>query len=317
MRNPPLDYSTMLVHYTKRALTNQNDALRAMTGIIRRFAEVMKCQFLEGLPTASFDRFIVFHAFDSILYRRSSFPSYSWTGWRGAIDVDINPLVIFGYESDESGDSDGNNWLRNRTWIVWYKRSPAGVTSLVWDPAANDAFPSRDINYLGYRDRRLFSDTRQIGKNLNTRRTNPTEDVSFSQAIPAYPLLQFWTLSVFYTLTDIDVFEATGYFADRSNAICGFVWLDGFKETTFFEAKGPFEAILLSESYRFRFSEQLNRRLKNDHYPKKAGQWRYYNVLLLEWQGGIAERRGFGHICQEAVERSLAPGPTWKEIFLA
>ena len=44
--------------------------------------------------------------------------------------------------------------------------------------------------------------------------------------------------------------------------------------------------------------------------------YKYYNVLLLEWDRGIAERRGFGVISQNAVENSLA-GPIWKEIFLA
>ena len=32
---------------------------------------------------------------------------------------------------------------------------------------------------------------------------------------------------------------------------------------------------------------------------------------------GIAERRGIGTIFKRAIESSLAPGPVWKEIFLA
>ena len=124
MKEPIFDYSTMLFYYTKRALTDQNDAPRAMAGIIRRFTEVMKCRFLEGLLTALFDRFIIFRAFKNTLHRRSSFLSYSWTGWRGSIDVDLNPGV-----TDDR--SDVNNWLRERTWIIWYKRSPSGVTNLV------------------------------------------------------------------------------------------------------------------------------------------------------------------------------------------
>jgi len=303
------DYNIMLFYYTKRALTNQNDALRAMAGVIRRYIEAMKCRFLGGLPTASFDRFIIFNAFGNTLHRRPYFPSYSWAGWRGAIKVVDCP----GMDSD---DSDGNDWLRKRTWIIWYKRNPSGVTNLVWDPDANESFPSRDMEYVGYRDRRLFSDGRPAFKQLNTKRTAPTEDVSFSRAVPAYPLLQFWTLSVFYTLTDIDVFAATGYLVDRNNTKCGFVWLDGFEETTFFESKGSFHVILLSESDRNPHSVDLDRQ-SNDRYPEKADQWRYYYVLLLEWQGGIAERRGFGVIFQGAVEDSLSPGPLWTEIFLA
>jgi len=249
METPVFDYGTMLLYYTQRALTNQNDAPRAMTGIIRRFAEVMKCRFLEGLPTALLNRFIIFHAFGSTL-RRTSFPSYSWTGWQESITMDLNRV-----SSDDNSKS--NDWLMKRTWIIWHKRSPSGITNLVWDPGASDSFSSPDATYLGYRDRELFSDRRRISKQLTTRRTMPTQEVSFSRAVPAYLVLLFWTLSVFYTLADINVFEATGYFADLNNAKCGFAWLDGFEEMTFFESKGPFEVILLSESLTHNISKVL------------------------------------------------------------
>lgn len=311
MKDPTWDYAIFLFYYSKRALTNQNDALRAMAGIIRRFTEAMKCRFLGGLPTASFDRFIIFYAFGNSLHRRANFPSYSWAGWRGAINVVDCP----GRDSD---DSDGNGWLRNRTWIIWYKRNPSGITSLVWDPIANESFPSWDMEYLGYRDRRPFFDGRPAFEQLNIKRTAPTEDVSFSRTVPTYPILQFWTLSVFYKIKNIDVFAATSYLVDRNKNKCGFVWLDGFEETTFFESDGPFNFILLSESDKNPHSMDLDDEFEsNGRYPRKVDQWRYYHILLLEWEGGIAERRGFGVIFQDAVAASLSPGPLWSEIFLA
>ena len=309
MKAPVCDYGTMLMYYSERALTDQNDAPRAMAGIIRRFTEVMKCRFLEGLPTALLDLFIIFHAFHSTLRRRSSFPSYSWTGWQGSIIADLSYL-------DLDNNSRLNDWFLKRTWIIWHKRSPSGITNLVWDPGASDSFHSPDTKHWGYRHKRLFSDHRRISKQLNTRRKIPTEEVSFSRVVPAYPILQFWTVSVFYTITDIDVFEATGYLADLNNAKCGFAWLDSFEETTFFESKGPFEVILLSEACAHDAYQKFDGDFNLD-YPEVINQWRYYNILLLEWQGGIAERRGFGVIFQGAVDNSLAPGPVWKEIFLA
>jgi len=209
-----------------------------------------------------------------------------------------------------SGDASFNHWFGKRRWIIWYKRSPSGITNLVWDPAANECFPSQDVAYLGYRDSCFISNGCRISKQVDRRRTMPTEAVSFSRMVPAYSLLQFWTLSVFYTLTDINVFEATSYLTDLNNAKCGFASLDGFEETTFFESKGPFEVILLSESNRHGFSEEIASHFNG--YPKVVDQWTYYNVLLLEWRGGMAERRGFGHICQAAVENSLAPAPSGK-----
>lgn len=310
MAYPIFDYASMLFYYTKRALTSQNDAPRAMAGIIRRFTEAMKCQFFQGLPTAMFDRFLTFHAYGCALHRRTSFPSYSWMGWRGAIDVDLT------YGPDK--DTDNNDWLEKRTWIIWYKRSPSGITNLVWDPDANEFFPSRDMEYIGYRNRRPFADGRRLTGNRDTRRTMPTEDVSFSRTVPLYPILQFWTMSLFYNISDIDVFMATGHLADSNNNKCGRVWLDGFEETTYFESQGPFEVILLSESYSHSFTRKLETHPQRS-YNRVTGEgcWTYYYVLILEWQGGIAERRGFGFLYQSAVGSSLAPGPVWKEIFLA
>jgi hypothetical protein len=116
------------------------DALRAMAGIIRYLTERMKCCFLEGLPTATFDLFIVFRGL-APLYRRKEFPSYSWTGWRGTLEVT---------------DLGGNDFLRYDTWIVWYKWSFKGVINLVWDPLANDEFPLSDFEYIGYQSGRAF-----------------------------------------------------------------------------------------------------------------------------------------------------------------
>ncbi|KAM6536145.1 hypothetical protein FALCPG4_005662 [Fusarium falciforme] len=308
MTEPIVDYSIMLFYYTKRALTDQHDAPRAMAGIMRRFIGAMRCQFLECIPTALFDRFIIFHGFNSILHRRIAFPSYSWTGWRGSISVDL--------DLDDSGEDDGNDWLTNRTWIVWYMRSPSGITSLVWDPAEDQSFPSQEEKCIGYRNRRPFCDGRRISTQADTRRSMPTEGASFSRELPPYPVLQFWTLSVFYEISDIDVFQATGYLSDSKNTRCGFVWLDGFEETTFFESQDTFEAILLSEAYSHASCEKLEN-WSDENYPRAAGLWRYFNILLLEWRGGIAERCGFGLLFQGAVENSLAPGPVWKEIFLA
>ncbi|KAH7180230.1 hypothetical protein DER46DRAFT_619788 [Fusarium sp. MPI-SDFR-AT-0072] len=280
------DLCIMLSYYTKRALTNQNDTSRAMAGITRRIAEAMKCNFFQGLPTVMFDRFAIFFQYGSVLPRRASFPSYSWTGWRGCVHMDLHTA---------SAIEASNEWLRDRTWIVWYKRNPSGITNLVWDPDANLSFPLSDMEYVGYRRRRPFSDGRYCHLT---------------------PMLHFWTLSLFYRIFDIDVFRATGYLQDSNNRKCGFIWLDGFEETNFFESCGSFEIILLSEAYTYPFVDYDGVQWQ-DPYPLAEGQWKYYNIMLLEWHGGIAERRGFGLLHQGAVQFCLAPGPSWKEIFLA
>jgi hypothetical protein len=42
MLEPVVDYDIMLLYYSKRAMTNQGDAIRAMAGIIRQLSQRMK-----------------------------------------------------------------------------------------------------------------------------------------------------------------------------------------------------------------------------------------------------------------------------------
>lgn len=298
---PEIEYRTILLYYSPRALTNQSDALLAMAGIIRRLSSKMKCRFFQGVPTAAFDTFMVFNANSSILRRRQGLPSYSWCGWIGELRL---------YDPSEE-----NGWLYNKTWIIWYKRSSSGSVNLVWDIMANETFPVYDLDFLGYRQRRPFGDRHALS--FSTSRTTPTEEYHFDRDFPPYPILQFWTLAVYFTISNIQVFEALAFIKDRFGSQCGIIELDGFEESTFFETSGPLEFIVLSERETdLTFMTDWD---KGDDlaYPAVSSVWKYYNILLLEWDGGIAERRGIGVIYKKAVERSFNPGPVWKEIFLA
>jgi hypothetical protein len=100
---------------------------------------------------------------------------------------------------------------------------------------ANESFPSRDLTYDGYRERRPFSFRRPVLNHVNTTRTAPTQDVAFRRPVPAYAMLQFWTLAAFYTIGGVDDFKGICDLFDRNQINCGKVWLDSFEESTFFE----------------------------------------------------------------------------------
>ncbi|RSL81215.1 hypothetical protein CEP52_017245 [Fusarium oligoseptatum] len=295
MRDPIHDYSSILRFYTKRILSDQRDAPRAMAGIMQRFSLAMGCQFLEGLPTITFDVFILLRRQSDNLRRRAAFPSYSWTGWSGQMSR-LRTCI---------------DNLEDKKWIIWYKRSPSGVVSLVWDPS-DSSLPFYDMRRVGYRESRPFSHGRYTPRHLDTSRTTPSKAISFSRDFPPYHILQFWTVSVFYTISDICVFDAVADLVDCNGAKCGSVRLDGFEETTYFESQTCFEVILLSESGLI-LDYPPDSRFMPSYFPDS----KYFLVLLLEWRGGLAERRGFGHIARGAMMNSLTPGPVWKEILLA
>ncbi|KAK4182247.1 heterokaryon incompatibility protein-domain-containing protein [Podospora australis] len=293
MPDPTMDFSFMLLYYTRRNFTNESDVLKAMDGLMRRFSERMKCPFFEGLPTACFDVFVLFTSLGSLFRRRKEFPSYSWTGWRGEIH----------HENDVIGTSarEMNEWLACKTCIIWYHRMPGATPQLVWDFGTDRSFPIHDPAYVGYRGHRQpFKPPPSV--QVDASRTQPSTDVPVTNtSLPEYPLLQFWTLAVYFYVDALSRKEHTPAWraittGPGHSSPCGSLMIDGYEDSKpFFESKGVLELILLSED--------------------PAGT-KYY-VMLLEWKDGVAERRGMGSIEKDSVSRSLSPGPVWKEILLA
>ncbi|KAJ8124666.1 hypothetical protein O1611_g8974 [Lasiodiplodia mahajangana] len=309
MNVPHLDYQAFILYYTRRSLTHQEDALNAMRGIIQRVSRVMRCRFLEGLPTAMFDLFVLFFGERRSLRRRYGFPSYSWAGWKGSIDHANTPR-------------NANRWLDTGTWIVWYRRSVRGILNLVWDILANEGFPLNNSNYVGYRKRRVFQSP--VPLPFPTGRTQPTEDLG--RDIPAlnYPVLQFWTLSAFFNIRIRNNISDLTLIVDGSGIPCGALYLDDQERSVFGSAES-YELIAVSENDKYSLLVWLGAGA-NSPRPEDLGNAelaglfdteRFWNVMLLMWSDGLAERRGIGFIRQEDfITKSLPPGAHWKEIVL-
>lgn len=328
----------VLWKYSQRVLSHDGDAQRALAGINRRFSANLGYEFVEGLPSAAFDAFILFKPYGDLkgtsLRRRLDFPSYSWTGWRGSLDCGH----VHSHETQYSLRCIG--WLTKHTWIVWYKRGVCGPATLVWDPKAHAELLLRtitwDVNidtweltdtergkekrgeaYDGYIEREPVRPTVSLGIEILPTTPTPGLQLGIPSGI-AYQVLQFWTVSAFFRLGTIDVFEATATLLGKDNVLCGRIFLDNFEDSSaFFQSSRPFEVILLSRTY-------LPLCMRGDwEFTKIVGKLdlgttTFYTVMLLSRErGAIAERRGIGSIYQTALSQSLGPGPTWKEILLA
>ncbi|KAF2998662.1 hypothetical protein E8E13_008078 [Curvularia kusanoi] len=216
LEEPVQDWGDILMYYSERTFSNQNDVQLAMAGITRRVSERMKCPFFQRLPTATFDVFFLFHTQSMILRKRRGFPSYTWTGWIGRVICD--------------NSTETNDWLRFHTWIIWYKRSSAGITNPIWDIVANDSFPAHDESVLGYRERSGFG----VRHCIQSLRTTPSDNPISSRDPPDYPMLQFWTMALDFTISWSDVMNGTAYVLDRSGIKCGKVAMDGLEDDGFF-----------------------------------------------------------------------------------
>ncbi|KAK5655885.1 hypothetical protein OQA88_5424 [Cercophora sp. LCS_1] len=278
---PLQDYAWMLQQYTKRALTKETDVLRALAGIVRRVSDKLEYPIIQGLPAGAFDQFLLF--FGRNLRRRPGFPSYSWVGWRGEVSIAQRERL--------------NGWLDQRVWIIWYMRTPDGTEIMM---------PVGEINGS---DQRQPFECRHLS--ISITRTAPSGSPWPSNTPPRpYPILQFWSLTVWLKIDDLDVFMAIAKLFDRQGLVCGVVMLDGLEDTKFFESQAPCEAVLLSES------DELMPAIDDIHLGRK-GPRKFYHIMLLEWSDGVAERRGIGTIRQDAVASGFEPGAQWKEITLA
>jgi hypothetical protein len=93
--HPQKLYDMYHLRYSGRKLTHESDILNPIAGLLCRLSVRMKCQLFQGLPTAAFDKYIIFRRGSSLLKRRPKFPSYSWTGWIGTVEWDPYDLDFF------------------------------------------------------------------------------------------------------------------------------------------------------------------------------------------------------------------------------
>ncbi|KAK7755344.1 hypothetical protein SLS62_002570 [Diatrype stigma] len=159
-------------------------------------------------------------------------------------------------------------------------------------------------------------------------KTTPSYDVELEGHIPPYPMLQFWTLTVYYELGSIDVLNGEGTLFDDQGVVCGYAILDGYEEDPFFtNNEEPYECLVLSETEKLWMEKRWrgeNAVLKELGSPELQGAydhdgstWKFYNVMLVQRDRDIVTRCGLGVLYQEAIGQSFEPGPCWREVFLA
>ncbi|KAJ2981281.1 hypothetical protein NUW58_g6727 [Xylaria curta] len=286
----------LLNKYTTRELKMPTDYVFAMAGVCRRLADYADCSLLFGIPVPALDWFLLFYPNKNGLRRREIFPSWAWSGWYGQ--------VYYNY-----GSGNVTKWVASSTWITWYKREPSGELAMVWDKAERQTS----------RVNELFAHLCDVS------RVEPSRERVSEQTKRQYATLQFWTISANFTLRGIDQEEGeklmwsyglywtptTYELLDRNGANCGFVMLDDPTSTS--EDHKRAEFILLSLSAQK--SQTAAGLSPADHATDLGG--RFFWVLMIEWEKGVAERKGIGNIHRTALTSTLDPGISWKEIVLA
>ncbi|KAF4846576.1 hypothetical protein CGCSCA4_v006065 [Colletotrichum siamense] len=318
-------WTMMLYYYTKRELTCESDMLNAMAGICRALSIRCKCTFFQGMPVAALDLYMLFDTVNGFIKkstkRRRGFPSYSWAGWHGQIRF-RDPF------SASTSTEIKNNWLSNQTWIDWYKHEPStGAVTRIWDVNQNPDFLEATEGDIGYRNIRSFRPkSRESRLYLNDATTHPSPRYhAIDQTQYPYPLLQFWTVSVYFSVTFSKDQEAIDIL-DRNGDYCGYAYQNAVATDTHIEELEPIELVILSECWksdnrdeqigRYELRKHMSSISANEEYSREFEDRNFFMALWIHWDGDVAERVGIAQIFQAAMEESLEPGPVWKEILL-
>ncbi|KAI1086130.1 HET-domain-containing protein [Rostrohypoxylon terebratum] len=306
--------------YSGLQLTKQSDIYNAFAGVSRQLRMRLKCDVCHGLPVKYFDWLLLWYpaATEREPTRREGAPSWSWSGWHGA----VSSQVWSWYSRDMKAIRKA---LKRRTWIIWYHRHSHDSTesSLVYEPGRVGVGTSK--NFYGGSVRKRFrldcSQTEPTARTLTSAdpgTLRPPEYLFDTTSVrPCSGFLQFWTVSAIFEIAETRTpwtdklgqsqpqGKVLGIFG-KSEAELGLVavpaaWLE----------KNPLpcrrEFLLLCEARDVR-AENKDRDT-DDH------EWRY-RVMLLEPKGQYYERVTIGSIGRGDEEDSFGEGPRWKEFIL-
>ena len=326
--------------FSERSLSLQSDVLNAWTGVEKFLAKQMRTSFFFGLPVQMFEQALLWQH-GQRAKRRVGFPSWSWTGWVGAVYwEDDGPLGI------KEGPS------QRDVFIVWYRKADHHRYRLIWDikelQAAFEKSP-RSLQYL-----QKFVEARSSGKDCllerrvdrfpspgnaksaQAKKTYPTarrSDLlsSFAQvsgAPPEYPYLHFWTHSATFRLSAHS--QTSSNTQSLADGLCSAVLRDNREELC--------GSILIHEDWMNSRIDELVEVIvlsgardwdRRDQAFFKAGnliryrrttrtyKWPLWNVMLIRWDDrNVANRVAVGKVYKEAMEHAFTPGTEWKEITL-
>ncbi|EFQ92813.1 hypothetical protein PTT_10024 [Pyrenophora teres f. teres 0-1] len=340
--NPWANYAWALWEFSRREITYEGDALNAFAGVLKRTG-VGRC--IEGLPITFFDLALTWYT-EFPLKRRQGFLTWSWAGSSGKLFCNYDGFDLTHYSLNHSEKENVEILSKELTWIDFYifdlsvgedheqwlhgavllKKNNSGIE------AHKTRFPSLPQTILPT----SLHDLRATGR-LKTSGT-------FTK------VLQFWTVSVYFQILYNDHSWPYGIVIDSDDYDVGMIQIHGSESppsVPAFEVAQEFIILSSSVSGFGKPSEQTNdtsqesEELSDSHpylparrrYPRNELEIRHisenhklkshwftsrprYQVMMITWKGGIAEKAAIGVIDCAAIYKSYQRPLKWKEILL-
>lgn len=108
-----VEYAKVVTQYSRRSMTYEQDAVRALAGLLRIFSMCFQSECIYGLPSSLFDIALLWQPMEPLEKRDAAlgFPSWSWAAWKGSKTYP-DPIQI---RQDETGtllDTEGIRPMR-------------------------------------------------------------------------------------------------------------------------------------------------------------------------------------------------------------
>ncbi|KAK3898083.1 HET-domain-containing protein, partial [Staphylotrichum tortipilum] len=276
------EYARHVTPYSRRQLTYPEDALDAFAGILSVLRETaFKEGFICGLPVRFFEAALLWYNKGQLKKRQAKRqggapvvlpPSWAWAAWGGVVDYDNVDLgVEAGYR--EEGDKKLIRWRYDRPLVRWKYRASSDkdwttVTSSFGCclPSSDSADPTSTTS-----SENDANDTKGLPEEGTSTARGVTATPNHSHLLLAYPLRAFFEVQQAFG-------QVTAILSNGSGGSAGSITSGGQPVS-----KGQVcELVAVSIS-------SMN--------GEEA-----YDVLWIEWEGGIAYRKGVGRIRKAAWE---------------
>ena len=321
----------ILAIYQGRDLTDENDALNAMSGILTRVATYAKTKIVQGLPADILPLAMLFlHSKGRrVPRRRKAFPSWSWCGWAGVTSWYPFDKLDLMNAADEENDFNEDVELERamgRNWVTYYTVSGAGQPEKIWTPASRQGHEGGDG---GLKIFRALPEAVDADLKLENAGPGATSDPGQQEpGVRPYPSLAFQTLTVHYRLKTIpkggnledyavdaerpsfkDYKSRTYEINGSEDEDCGSLYAD---VRLLLEEDNVVKFAVLGECYKMEFPLEFDVDSEVEEEKEEPVFW----VMMISLIDGVWERRGIGQISQSSLKHSYLPGMRWEQIEL-
>jgi hypothetical protein len=302
-------YAMAVEEYSTRSLSYSRDVYSAFSAVLTTMGRAMEGGILFGLPEMFFNGSLLWRPEGDARRRRDEnggimrqFPTWSWLGWSGKVDTSL--------------------WLKAHQYLsVEYWRASPSVT----------IYPHISFNKIRTVSRskeKIHNGYYEIAQQGQTTITDPPDlpqDWRLLYPIPLAespipqpwgtwdPIIEFHTQRLrLYVSAPIEDNDHAAFIFDGNNELAGLLRYDEdkdqLKQTCELICIGRMEADWsLATSIEFWELQIKHRECQKRCYddPSRCSlgpDWSYrcYNVLWIEWEDGVAYRKGLGRIFEDS-----------------